>query len=167
MSDEIFFNGAKFISANDASSASGLTRDYIARLCRDRKVIGRRVGKNWYVSEPSLKKFLVHREYTASSRSASLSEVRRQEYHGDVAPQPLPAKKPARGDISKSLQSSAAHASQASARAATHPAAPLDVRDQLARALAARGKSTAEELMKAPAGTGDAAMSAMSAISLG
>src|SRR3989344_2032937 len=59
MSDEIFFDGKRYISAHDAASSSDLTRDYIARLCRDGRVTGRRIGKNWYVEHASLKDFLI------------------------------------------------------------------------------------------------------------
>src|SRR3989344_2673002 len=80
MSDEIFFNGVRYISAQEAANASNLTRDYIARLCRDNKVRGRRVGKNWYVDEGSLKGFLIQQEYAKSKRHEELTEQRLKEY---------------------------------------------------------------------------------------
>ena len=58
MSDEIFFNGVRFISAQEAGEISNFTRDYVARLCRDGRVRGRRVGKNWYVDESALKELI-------------------------------------------------------------------------------------------------------------
>src|SRR3989344_5639505 len=89
MSDEIFFDGKRFISANDAASSADLTRDYIARLCRDGRVAGRRIGKNWYVDQASLKAFLITQEYAKSLRSESLTSERAREYHGrDVVQSP-------------------------------------------------------------------------------
>src|SRR3989338_11074906 len=85
MSDEIFFDGKRYISANEAGISAGFTRDYIARLCRDGKISGRRVGKHWYVEQASLKNFLVTQEYAKSRRSESLAEERVREYH-DTTP---------------------------------------------------------------------------------
>ncbi len=82
MSDEIFFDGKRYISANEAGASSGLTRDYIARLCRDGKISGRRIGKHWYVGQDSFRDFLVTQEYAKSRRSESLTSERTREYHG-------------------------------------------------------------------------------------
>src|SRR3989344_2766168 len=84
MSDEIFFDGKRYISAHDAAASADLTRDYIARLCRDGRVAGRRIGKNWYVDHASLKDFLITQEFAKSRRSESLVEERAREYHGSV-----------------------------------------------------------------------------------
>ncbi|OGG45496.1 hypothetical protein A2673_02460, partial [Candidatus Kaiserbacteria bacterium RIFCSPHIGHO2_01_FULL_50_13] len=81
MSDEIFFNGVRFISAQEAGEISNFTRDYVARLCRDGRVRGRRVGKNWYVDESALKEFLVQQEYVKARRREELASERVQEYH--------------------------------------------------------------------------------------
>ncbi len=87
MSNEISFDGVKYISAGDAAERSGFTCDYIGRLCRDGKVRGRRIGKNWYVENKSFGEFLVTQEYTKSLRNESLARERAQEYKaGGVAP---------------------------------------------------------------------------------
>jgi intein/homing endonuclease len=98
MSDEIFFDGVRYISASDAAASSGLTRDYIARLCRDEKVRGRRVGKNWYAADASFKSFLVSQEYGKSLRKESLSRERVQEYHGALKASAAVAAVPARAE---------------------------------------------------------------------
>ena len=130
MSDEIFFDGKRYISANEAASSADLTRDYIARLCRDGKVAGRRIGKNWYVDHGSLKAFLITQEHAKSSRIESLKRERVREYHvaeatestpkiapGTPVPQPLkppaffaaavPAPKPTLPEISRVISSRA------------------------------------------------------------
>src|SRR3989338_10800264 len=96
MADEIFFDGKRFISANDAASSADLTRDYIARLCRDGRVAGRRIGKNWYVDQASLRTFLITQEYAKSLRSESLTSERAREYHGRDAIQSPPPTAPYR-----------------------------------------------------------------------
>ncbi len=82
MSNEIYFDGQKHLSAGDASSSAGLSRDYIARLCRDGRLRGRRIGKNWYVDEGSLQKYLVEQEHAKTIRREQLSDERVREYHG-------------------------------------------------------------------------------------
>ena len=64
MTDEIFFGKSRFISAGDAARFSGFTRDYIAMLCRQGTLRGKRIGRNWYVDEEALKSFLVVQEIT-------------------------------------------------------------------------------------------------------
>src|SRR3989344_3831283 len=81
MSDEIFFNGVRFVSAQEAAEISNLTRDYVARLCRDGRVRGRRIGKNWYVDELALKDFLVQQEYIKAKRREELVRERQEEYN--------------------------------------------------------------------------------------
>src|SRR3989338_9416068 len=69
MSDEIFFDGIRYISASDASRESGFTQDHVARLCREGKITGKQIGKNWYLSLPSFQKFVLtqaHAHFTPS-----------------------------------------------------------------------------------------------------
>jgi hypothetical protein len=61
MSDDIYFDGIKYISAKEASVLAGFTRDYIARLCRHGKVNARRLGALWYVDVVSLRELLSKR----------------------------------------------------------------------------------------------------------
>ena len=80
MTDELFFDGARYISAADAAGISNLTRDYIARLAREGKIIGKQVGRGWYVNQESLRTFLVAQEYTNAQRRGALVRERQQEY---------------------------------------------------------------------------------------
>ncbi|MCI0557123.1 MAG: hypothetical protein MN733_01405, partial [Nitrososphaera sp.] len=84
MSDEIFFDGIRYISAGKASELPDFTRDYIGRLCREKKVRGKRIGKNWYVDENSFKEFLIAQEYKKNKYRESLSEQRALEYHVEL-----------------------------------------------------------------------------------
>ena len=80
MTDEIFFDGIRYVSAADAARESNLTRDYIARLCREGKIRSRRVGKNWYVDHSSLQSFLVAQEHTKLKWQEDLARARAREY---------------------------------------------------------------------------------------
>lgn len=80
MSNEIHFDGVRYVSAAEAGRSTDLTRDYIARLCREGKLRGRRVGKNWYIDYPSLLSFLVTQKYERSAMQMELAQVRAREY---------------------------------------------------------------------------------------
>src|SRR5947209_7009519 len=80
MSSEIFFNGRRFLSAQEAGSSAALTSDYVARLCRSGKVAGRRVGKKWYVDAASFRAFLNEAEAAQMRRKEELSKIRAEEY---------------------------------------------------------------------------------------
>jgi len=86
VSNEIYFDGSRFISAYDAARTVGVTRDYIGRLCRDGRIVGKRVGKLWYVEENSLNAFLVERGYLREVRKSELSKSRSDEYRKVVSP---------------------------------------------------------------------------------
>ena len=83
-SDEIFFDGVQYVSTSSAASLSNLTRDYIARLCREGKLVSRRVGKNWYISHPPLKSFLVEHAYSLDKQREELAQQRVMEYQAHV-----------------------------------------------------------------------------------
>lgn len=90
MKDEIIFDGVRFISAMDAGAISGWSRDYVARLCRSGKLLGRRVGKNWYVDEQSLRSFIVGQQFSKLHRKESLAQERLLEYHASPSrPRPV------------------------------------------------------------------------------
>src|SRR3989338_6264651 len=86
MSDEIFFDGKRFVSASEASLSSSRARDYIARLCRHGRIAGRRIGKNWYVDHASLTNFLVTQEHAKGEHREELTRQRVREYHGENVP---------------------------------------------------------------------------------
>ena len=92
MTDEIFFDGVQYLSAKDAGRRAGFVRDYVARLCREGKIVGKQVGKNWYVSWPAFQSFLLTQAHANSSRSEELAQQRIREYrtvqhrHGPSVP---------------------------------------------------------------------------------
>src|SRR3989344_381609 len=80
MNDDIFFEGIRYVSAGEAASQADLTRDYLARLCKEGKIIGRRIGKQWYVKEDSLQSFILEQSHDREIRRQKLAESRKQEY---------------------------------------------------------------------------------------
>lgn len=88
MNDEKLLSRAGYMSAQEAAAVSGMTRDYIARLCRIGTLRGRREGKQWFVRENSLYDFLILNEYAHSKRRESLTTQRKTEYRGSFAIKP-------------------------------------------------------------------------------
>src|SRR3989344_2653613 len=84
MTDEIFFNGIRYLSSTQAAQNSGLNPDYVAQLCRGNKIHGRRIGRNWYVGDESLSSFLVSQSYQKSLRREELARERVNEYHSST-----------------------------------------------------------------------------------
>src|SRR5580698_800158 len=99
MNDDIYFGGVKYISATDAASSSGFTRDYIGKLCRLGKVSGKRVGKNWYVDNTSLEKFRIAQDDLRVKRNESLVKERSLAYQKAIAAIPAPISAPEPKDI--------------------------------------------------------------------
>jgi len=57
-SDEIYIGGARYLPAREIARTHGYVRDYVARLCREGKVAGRRLGTLWYVNPDSFAAFV-------------------------------------------------------------------------------------------------------------
>jgi len=52
--DWMTVEGREYISTTKATEFSGYTKDYVGQLCRKKKVLATRVGRNWYVDKASL-----------------------------------------------------------------------------------------------------------------
>ena len=57
MDSSLFFNNKKYLSAKEASKLTGYSKDYISKLCREKTIEGKLLGKNWYVGEDSVLKY--------------------------------------------------------------------------------------------------------------
>ncbi|HWP61699.1 MAG TPA: helix-turn-helix domain-containing protein, partial [Candidatus Paceibacterota bacterium] len=80
MAKEFFSDKAGYITANDAAALSGLTRDYVARLCRNKQIQGKLDGNQWYVEPKSLNAFMRAQEEAREIRRAELAKQRSTEY---------------------------------------------------------------------------------------
>ena len=56
--DEIELEGRKYISARKAAKQYGYTADYIGQLIRSGKLLGRKIGKGWFVEGVSLEAYM-------------------------------------------------------------------------------------------------------------
>ncbi len=68
-----------FIPGSEAARIAGYTSDYIAKLARDGKVLGKRVGKAWHVSIASLNAFKEQSEREKRERNEQIRQERLRE----------------------------------------------------------------------------------------
>jgi len=54
MKSSVKIDGVDFISSSRASEMTRYTKDYIGQLSRAGKIVSKKIGRVWYVSEPSL-----------------------------------------------------------------------------------------------------------------
>jgi len=80
MNPVLYFDRRAYVVAADAAVEANLTRDYISLLCRRRLIVGRRVGRNWYVDHAAFRSFLVSKEYQTTKHRNELSGRRMHEY---------------------------------------------------------------------------------------
>ena len=59
--ENLEIDGKNYISAKRAAKENSYTPDYIGQLIRASKLIGKKVGRSWYVEEESLNAFLKER----------------------------------------------------------------------------------------------------------
>lgn len=69
-----------YISARDAALKVRLHPDYVARLARQARIRGKKVGRRWYVDPISLQKFLSTQSLQKEERRVQLKTARRKEY---------------------------------------------------------------------------------------
>ncbi|MEN9389914.1 MAG: hypothetical protein RLZZ283_14, partial [Candidatus Parcubacteria bacterium] len=86
-----------WITSRDASERFGYTSDYVAFLCRTGKIIARRAGRSWEISELSISEFASRARQAEEIRHTKLREERRKEYLARVA---LASPQPSRAPLS-------------------------------------------------------------------
>jgi len=146
MSDEITIDGITYVSTGDASIHLGLSRDYIARLCREGRVRGRRIGKNWYVERNSFQMFIVEQEYHRKRRAELLAHDRVHEYKNYASKSKVVTPPdPIQGSSHEMLRSYEKISPSVSQGA-------FDVHEALARAIVRKLPASSGEVLRATAG---------------
>src|SRR3989338_9872848 len=64
MGDELIFGEKIYISSARSAEITGYTNDYLGRLCREEKVLGKLVGRTWYLEKDSLMRYVDERHIT-------------------------------------------------------------------------------------------------------
>ena len=83
-------NGISFITSKEAAKKAGYSPDYIARLARERKVVGTQIDRQWFIDPGSLERFLestrIEKEARKRQLQAERSEERRlREEQGEIS----------------------------------------------------------------------------------
>lgn len=79
MSSDITINGLTLLPLKEAAKNFSYTKDYVARLAREQKIVATQIGRQWYVDPLSLKNFVDIAELEQSVKRSYLSEDRKRE----------------------------------------------------------------------------------------
>lgn len=79
MSEALTINGKKLLPIKEVMGRTKYTRDYIAKLARDGQIVGAQVGRQWFIDDSSLARFITTTELEAEVRKRQLSRERRRE----------------------------------------------------------------------------------------
>jgi len=79
MFTQIEINGSTLVPLKDAAKVVSYSRDYLAKLAREKKVVATQVGRQWFVDMDSLQKFVDDVTLEQEIRNQHLREERRQE----------------------------------------------------------------------------------------
>lgn len=79
MSEALHVDGVTYLPLKQAAKAVSYTRDYVARLAREQKIIATQIGRQWYVDPESLQRFAANAEIEFSIRREQLQQQRRHE----------------------------------------------------------------------------------------
>ncbi|KXJ99765.1 MAG: hypothetical protein UZ19_OD1000263 [Parcubacteria bacterium OLB19] len=61
MSTQIEINGAQLIPLKEAAKRIAYSRDYLAKLAREQKIVATQIGRQWFVDMYSLQTFFGQR----------------------------------------------------------------------------------------------------------
>ncbi len=79
MSSQVEINGVSFLPIKDAAKLVSYSRDYVARLARERKILATQIGRQWFVDSVSLNNFAEVALLEQSVRKQQLSHERKHE----------------------------------------------------------------------------------------
>jgi hypothetical protein len=79
MSTQLEINGVSFFPIKDAAKVVSYSRDYVAKLAREEKIVASQIGRQWYVDILSLKNFAQAAELEQEVRKSKLSDQRKRE----------------------------------------------------------------------------------------
>jgi len=79
MSDTLKIDGKELFSIKDAARLTGYSRDYVARLAREKNITAAYIGRKWFVDLSSLKSYIESVTLEKEIRKKRLSEERKRE----------------------------------------------------------------------------------------
>lgn len=82
MSQQLVINGKRYLPSTELAREYSYTSDYISRLARDEKVLGTRVGRQWFLEPESLRTYIQQLEVEKRVLKEDLSRQRKAERLG-------------------------------------------------------------------------------------
>lgn len=79
MSSQVEINGVVFLPIKEAAKKVSYSRDYVARLAREQKILATQIGRQWFVDTASLKNFAEMSALEQTVRKQQLSVARKHE----------------------------------------------------------------------------------------
>lgn len=79
MSTQVEINGDTFLPIKEAAKLVSYSKDYVARLAREQKIVATQIGRQWFVDTTSLINFSQAAELEQSIRKQQLSLERKRE----------------------------------------------------------------------------------------
>ena len=79
MSTQVEINGEIFLPLKDAAKQVSYSKDYVAKLAREQKIVATQIGRQWFVDTISLKNFAEISLLELSVRKQQLSRQRKSE----------------------------------------------------------------------------------------
>lgn len=79
MSTQVEINGETFLPIRDAAKLVSYSKDYVARLAREQKIVASQIGRQWFIDTVSLKNFAETSDIELSVRKQQLSRERKRE----------------------------------------------------------------------------------------
>lgn len=79
MTNELLIEEKKYLPSTALAARFSYTSDYLAKLAREGKVDSTRVGRQWFINEESLQKFVAERHEQKSVRREELRQERMSE----------------------------------------------------------------------------------------
>lgn len=86
MSTQVEINGDTFLPIKDAAKLVSYSKDYVARLAREQKIVATQIGRQWFIDTASLKNFaeVAGVEQTIRKQQLSLERKREQTVREEV-----------------------------------------------------------------------------------
>jgi hypothetical protein len=79
MTTYVEINGSNFLPIKDAAKSFSYTRDYVARLAREQKIVATQIGRQWFVDPVSLQSFVETSQLEQEVKKKQLSLERKKE----------------------------------------------------------------------------------------
>lgn len=78
---ELKINNIALTPLKDAAKQFSYSKDYVARLAREHKIVATQIGRQWFIDTASLKSFAEVADLERELRKKHLSEERKAEHH--------------------------------------------------------------------------------------